>query len=118
MARGEAGGEVVKRATRPTRKQLEALIVQHGGNMTKVAEALRVSRSTLYCWTYQLNLADRVGIREAPLPEASTERTTASVRIPGELWRWVRIEAITRGTTTALIVEEALAALRAAGRTA
>jgi hypothetical protein len=34
------------------------------------------------------------------------------VRIHGELWRWVRIEAITRGTTAAAIVEDALEALR------
>lgn len=102
----------MKRPTRPTRTQLEALIVEHGANMTKVATTLGVSRQTLYTWTYQLGLGDRAGIRETPLPAATTERTTASVRIPEELWRWVRIEAITRGTTAAAIVEEALRGLR------
>lgn len=97
---------------RPTRKRLEALIVEHAGNMTRVAEALGVSRQTLYTWTYMLDLTDRAGIRPAPLPGATTERTTATVRLPEELWRWVRIEAITSGTTAAAVVEEALEALR------
>jgi transposase len=103
----------VKRPARPTRKRLEALIVEHGGNITRVAEVLGVARQTLYTWTAQLDLVDRAGIRETPLPAATAELTTASVRIPEELWRWVRIEAITRGTTAAAIVEEALRGLRA-----
>jgi hypothetical protein len=109
MAPFQAGAEM----KRPTRKQLEALLVEHRGNVTRVGEVLGVSRQTVYTWTYQLGLDERAGIRATPLPGATAERTTASVRIPEELWRWVRIAAITRGTTAAAIVEEALRSLRA-----
>jgi transposase-like protein len=103
---------------RPMRKRLEALIIEHGGNMTKVAEAMGVSRTTLYTWTYQLGLSDLAGIREAPLPGVTDTLTAATIRIPEELWRWVRIEAITRDVTASALVAEALKLLRAgcAGR--
>lgn len=110
MARGEAGGEVVRKQ-RPTRKRLEALLVEHGANITRVARALAVTRPTAYTWLYQLDLADRAGVRAMP-PPAPADRVSCTVKVRAELWRWARIEAVMFDCPVSDVIEEALEALR------
>jgi transposase-like protein len=100
------------RKLRPPRKQLEALLVEHGANITRVARALGVTRPTVYTWLYQLDLADRAGVRAMP-PPAPEQRVSVTVKVRAELWRWARVEAVMFDCPVSDVVEEALEALRA-----
>ena len=107
---------------RPARKELEALIRETGGNVTKLAERLGCSRETAYRWIYQLRLDRVVGIAPepkappappGPSPGKVEPRRAVTVKLPEELWVFTRVEAIRRRTTASSIVELALERLRA-----
>jgi hypothetical protein len=51
-----------ERPERPTRAELEALIRQAKGNLTRLAARLDVARPTLYTWIYQHDLTSVAGI--------------------------------------------------------
>ena len=110
-----------RRLTRPKRAQLEALIRETGGNMTRLARALDCSRTTAYCWVYQLDLADVVGIQFPEIPTkreahvvksagapAGDVRVPVTVKLPESLWKRVRIRAIDEDRRASAIVEEAV----------
>jgi transposase-like protein len=94
-----------------------------GGNVSRLASRLGVTRQTCYAWIYRLDLAAFVGVRaredmtmpeqKQPLPGDKAERVSATVRVEGRLWRAVRIRAIEEDRTTSSIVEDAVRAYMA-----
>lgn len=122
-----------KESRRPTRQVLEAGLRGHGGNLTRLAGALGVSRPTLYKWIYQLDLATLAGVatvyadggnhtrkyvnargsEERSLSgmeheaAASDPRISTNVRIRDGVWRALRKLAIDKGTSASDLLEQA-----------
>lgn len=53
---------MARRIQRPDRGSLANLIRETGGNMTRLASLLNVSKPTLYKWVYQLSLDGLAGV--------------------------------------------------------
>jgi transposase-like protein len=122
-----------KESRRPARSVLEAGLRAHGGNLTRLAGALGVSRPTLYKWIYQLDLATLAGVavvyamngkntRMYVKPAesegrslsgmehdatVSDPRVSTNVRIRDGVWRALRKLAIDKGTSASELLEQA-----------
>lgn len=122
-----------RQSRRPGRTQLEAALRAHGGNLTRLAGALGVSRPTLYKWIYQLDLASLAGVStvyadggnytkryvNAEVGErrslsgmeqegaTSDPRISTNVRIRDGVWRALRKLAIDKGTSASDLLEQA-----------
>ena len=111
---------------RPARADVAKAIRAAGGNLSRTAAALGCTRPSLYTWCYQFGLDKLAGIvpRDVLLARAAARKaeevqrprrdgprpgmTSATMRLPGELWRWARIAAIDHDTTAGGIVSQAL----------
>ena len=103
---------------RPPRPAVEAAIRAAGGNLTATAASLKCSRQTLYTWIYQLGLERLAGVTlKAKRPAAPTSETAlpraVTLKLPGELHRWVRIHGIRTDRSASDVAAEALELLRA-----
>lgn len=106
---------------RPDESTVRAAITETGGNLTRAAERLGVTRQSLYTWVYQYGLDRFVGIDAPPaegpklaLVPAPEKRVSRTVAVSPELWRWVRITALERDVSASKVVEDALVAARKA----
>jgi transposase-like protein len=104
---------------RPDRKTLAGLVRETGGNVTALAGALGVSRTTTYTWIYQHGLERLVGIRtEEDMPKQQPPRparpeppwVNVTLRLSPATWKAVRIAGIEAERSSSELVEEALAA--------
>ena len=97
-----------------SRAELERAIRDHGGNLTRAAGALRVSRPTLYKHVWREGLQGLAGLSNgqgAPLPDDA--RRPRTVQLPEGLWLWARMHALGGRRTASDVVEQALEELRA-----
>jgi len=104
------------------RAEILAALEAAGGNVTRTATALGITRQTLYRHIDLLGLQREFGIRadaEDPRPPVHPHDPDRdldhpiTVKVPTSLWVWTRIEALNRRTTASAIVKEALERLRA-----
>ena len=99
------------------RAQILGALKAAKGNVTKTAEALGITRTTLYTHAQKLGLERDFGLDgepKAPQPLPPSEaRCAVTVKLPEALWQWARIEAIKRDRKASDIVQQALERLRA-----
>ena len=105
---------------RPEKADVERAIRETGGKLSAAAIRLGCSRQTLYTWVYQYQLDRVAGIvtREHALArEAKAQASGApqplAVKLPAELHKWIRIQAIKTNGSASSVVEEAVGLLRA-----
>ncbi len=100
------------------RAEILAALEAAGGNVTKTAEALKITRQTLYTHAYQLGLEKEFGLGKERRPErpstaAEDLRVSVTVKLPESLWAWTRILAIQEKRSAADVVQDALERMRA-----
>lgn len=98
-----------RRATKP---EVEAAIRAEGGNLSRAAIRLGISRQTLYTYIYRFDLARLAGVdlneRRPSATPAGPEPVQVSMKLPGDIWQWVRIFAIQTDRNASAVVAEAL----------
>lgn len=103
---------------RPPKAQVEAAIRAADGNLTSAASILGCSRAALYTWVYQYGLDRLAGVVPLEAVRSSTKNggdipRAVTVKLPTDLHRWLRVQAIDTDRTVGAIVVEALGLLRA-----
>jgi len=107
------------RSKRPPKAELEQAIRDAGGNLTRAASVLGVSRPSVYTWIYQYDLTKLAGVIDRETEQlrlksaAEGEPVTITTKLPAELHRWVRIRAIEGDQTVADVFADALKLMRA-----
>ncbi len=92
---------------RPSRSDLEALIPEMGGNISKLTTA-GIAHGTAYTWIYQLGLDKLAGIATLPIAPRPVRSVVdgprpVTMKLPASLHRWIGIHAIDTDRTVSAI---------------